>query len=429
MKLISYTFLNLHSSAYMSLAATFPLRATRNHTENYQGQEVFCIQQSTLTNERFLLCESKWNDGSMLESNKTTENPEEAEESMSSNDAISSNDFLGSSMKQSFDETLLHSSTCLEDDCRTCLSTNLDGTDNTVLHSNESTFLQEPYSSSQSSTSSCGSNPENKTLESKEVDCMNQNSTSANLNSRDTTHLLRSSGKCYSCSECISKSKSELENNAEDSNRCEGTMEVDLQFTPNEKYHESIDSVGNFQNQEIQLAGDVNARCCLSSECNNQTKIGIKKPTEIYNYNQEKMESGSQPSLIDDSSKKLDIDAEKVQSQESVIQANDITNDAEEKEAQKHLEDRDSNDFNDEKKTEIPQGKAKKSKMKEEIDWNSLQEKWNSMMRAYPGCEPRSNDHMDSVDWEAVRSAEPMKIADAIKERGQHNIMARRIKV
>ncbi|XP_022996087.1 protein ROS1-like [Cucurbita maxima] len=291
---------HLSSSAYMSLAATFPLCATRNHTEYYQGQDVFCTQQSTQRNKGYFLYESEWNNDSMLESNKKTGDREEVEQLISANDAILSQDFMGSSVKQSLDDTL-HSSTCFEDDCGIGLFTNLDGTDNmdgtdnTVLHPNKSTSVQEPYSSSPTSTSSHKSNQENEILESKEV-------------------------------------------------------EVDLRVTPNEKSQSSA-SAEKFQNQEIQLTGDVN-----------------------------------------------------------------------------DLEDRDSNDFSDEKMTDISKGTAKKSKMKPEMDWNSLKEKWDSMRRTYSVHEPRSRDHMDSVDWEEVGSADPIKIAAAIKERGQHNTIARRIK-
>uniref|UniRef100_A0A9I9DP18 HhH-GPD domain-containing protein n=1 Tax=Cucumis melo TaxID=3656 RepID=A0A9I9DP18_CUCME len=399
---------HLSSSAYMSLAATFPLP----ETENYHGEEIFCIQQSTQRNEKLFLCESKWDNGRM-ETNKATGDPEEAKELMSVDDAISSQDCQGLSIKENHDSTLL-SSICLEDDCGTCLSKNLDDTDNLALHSNKSTFEKEPYSSSQNSTSSCGSNQKNRTSESKEVGWRDQNPISGNFNSSDTMHTPRSLGKCYSSAECISKSKSGLENNAEDSNRCE-EIAVDLQFAPNEKSQGFFASTEKFQNQEIQLIGDVNAQCPLCSESN-----------------EGKMEAGSQLSSdIDDSSQKVDFDVEKVQSQESVTQASNNTNEAKEKEkkeAKGYLEDGNPNHLNDEKETNNPKGKAKKSKMKPEVDWNSLREKWDSMRREHPPCEPRSHDHMDSVDWEAVRCAEPTKIADAIKERGQHNIIAGRIK-
>ncbi|XP_031742557.1 uncharacterized protein LOC101216331 isoform X2 [Cucumis sativus] len=398
---------HLSSSAYMSLAATFPLL----ETENYHGEEIFCIQQSTQRNERLFLRESKWNNDSMMETNKATGDPEEAKELMSADDAISSQGCQGSSIKENHDLTLL-SSTCLEDDCGTCLFKNLDDTDNLALHSDKSTFEKEPYSSNQDSTLSCGSNKKNRTSEYKEVGWRDQNPISGNLNPSDTVHTPRSLGKCYSSAECISKSKSGLENNAEDSNSCE-EMAVDLQFTPNEKSQGFIGSIEKFQNQEIQLIGDVNAKCSLCSESN-----------------EGKMEAGSQfSSDIDNSSLLVDFDVERVQSDESVVPASENTNKAKEKEKKEvkgYLEDRNPNHLNDEKETD--KGKAKKSKMKPEVDWNSLREKWDSLRRKHPPCEPRSRDHMDSVDWEAVRFAEPTKIADAIKERGQHNIIAGRIK-
>lgn len=41
----------------------------------------------------------------------------------------------------------------------------------------------------------------------------------------------------------------------------------------------------------------------------------------------------------------------------------------------------------------------------------------------------RSPDTMDSVDWEAVRSADVNEISETIRERGMNNRLAERIKV
>lgn len=67
--------------------------------------------------------------------------------------------------------------------------------------------------------------------------------------------------------------------------------------------------------------------------------------------------------------------------------------------------------------------KKKEEKKKEnEIDWDELRRTWNRNGE-------RNNDHKDSVNWEAVRRAHASEIADAIKARGQHNIIADRLKV
>lgn len=67
--------------------------------------------------------------------------------------------------------------------------------------------------------------------------------------------------------------------------------------------------------------------------------------------------------------------------------------------------------------------KKKEEKKKEnELDWDELRRTWQRNGE-------RNNDHKDSVDWEAVRRADASEIADAIKARGQHNIIADRIKV
>ncbi|XP_059446497.1 transcriptional activator DEMETER-like [Corylus avellana] len=74
----------------------------------------------------------------------------------------------------------------------------------------------------------------------------------------------------------------------------------------------------------------------------------------------------------------------------------------------------------DETKAAATRGKKKIKKVEEEIDWDELR-------RTYSSAKPRGSNQMDSVDWEAVRCAEHKDVADAIKERGQHNIIAGRI--
>ncbi|KAJ0020769.1 hypothetical protein Pint_31971 [Pistacia integerrima] len=55
-------------------------------------------------------------------------------------------------------------------------------------------------------------------------------------------------------------------------------------------------------------------------------------------------------------------------------------------------------------------------------------EDWELMRKMYSSGKPRSSDHMDSVDWEAVRCADVGDIAESIQDRGQQNIIAGRIK-
>lgn len=54
---------------------------------------------------------------------------------------------------------------------------------------------------------------------------------------------------------------------------------------------------------------------------------------------------------------------------------------------------------------------------------------WEEVRKRYQRHEKRSNEHKDSVDWEAIRQAPVDEIADTIKKRGQHNNIAKRIKV
>ncbi|KAL5832674.1 hypothetical protein ACOSQ3_016348 [Xanthoceras sorbifolium] len=71
--------------------------------------------------------------------------------------------------------------------------------------------------------------------------------------------------------------------------------------------------------------------------------------------------------------------------------------------------------------------KAKKASPKEKKKDNQEQKDWELFRKMYATGEQTSSDCMDSVDWEAVRLAEPKEVAKAIKDRGQHNIIAGRI--
>lgn len=73
----------------------------------------------------------------------------------------------------------------------------------------------------------------------------------------------------------------------------------------------------------------------------------------------------------------------------------------------------------------------KERQMKEEQeDEEQDRQHWESLRREYmPMCTPRRSDHADSVDWEAVRCADLDKVAKAIEGRGQHYVIAIRIKV
>ncbi|KAH9601925.1 hypothetical protein KSS87_014754 [Heliosperma pusillum] len=67
-------------------------------------------------------------------------------------------------------------------------------------------------------------------------------------------------------------------------------------------------------------------------------------------------------------------------------------------------------------------GKAGKGK-KSEFDWDSLRRE-----AQVNGKKPKTANTMDSLDWEAVRHANVNVIADTIKERGMNNVLAVRIK-
>lgn len=62
---------------------------------------------------------------------------------------------------------------------------------------------------------------------------------------------------------------------------------------------------------------------------------------------------------------------------------------------------------------------------KKAFDWDSLRKE----VQSKSGKKERSKDAMDSLNYEAVRSAAVKEISDAIKERGMNNMLAERIKV
>lgn len=76
---------------------------------------------------------------------------------------------------------------------------------------------------------------------------------------------------------------------------------------------------------------------------------------------------------------------------------------------------------NDEKK------KTRKQKEQEE-EMKKKREYWDLLRKIYTK-NFRSEDYMDSVDWEAVRVAKPRVLAQTIASRGQHNIIGGRVQV
>lgn len=66
--------------------------------------------------------------------------------------------------------------------------------------------------------------------------------------------------------------------------------------------------------------------------------------------------------------------------------------------------------------------KVQKSKTPE-IDWLKMKTKYCKENKE------RNEDHTDSVDWDAVRRAPAEEVAEAIKKRGQHNILAASMQV
>ncbi|ONK77095.1 uncharacterized protein A4U43_C02F3050 [Asparagus officinalis] len=79
----------------------------------------------------------------------------------------------------------------------------------------------------------------------------------------------------------------------------------------------------------------------------------------------------------------------------------------------------------DENLNDTSKGKKGKANIaKEKYDWDSLRKE----VLQNGGNKERSEDTMDSLDYDALRCAEVSEIAEAIKERGQHFNLSKRIK-
>ncbi|XP_028777192.1 protein ROS1A isoform X2 [Neltuma alba] len=71
-----------------------------------------------------------------------------------------------------------------------------------------------------------------------------------------------------------------------------------------------------------------------------------------------------------------------------------------------------------------PKGKKPGKDKKKQVDWDNLR----VQAQLQEGKREKTADTMDSLDWDAVRCANVNEIADAIKERGMNNMLAGRIK-
>ena len=73
---------------------------------------------------------------------------------------------------------------------------------------------------------------------------------------------------------------------------------------------------------------------------------------------------------------------------------------------------------------------TKKSKKQEEnkMILKKKRKQWEALRKIHTRSD-RHIDHVDSIDWEAVRNAKVGEVAEAIRMRGQHNIIAKKIQV
>jgi len=73
---------------------------------------------------------------------------------------------------------------------------------------------------------------------------------------------------------------------------------------------------------------------------------------------------------------------------------------------------------------------TKKSKKQEEkmLILKKKRKQWEALRKIHTRSD-RHIDHVDSIDWEAVRNAKVGEVAEAIKMRGQHKVIAKKIQV
>lgn len=84
-----------------------------------------------------------------------------------------------------------------------------------------------------------------------------------------------------------------------------------------------------------------------------------------------------------------------------------------------------SNEFKELKPASSRSQSKQVAKEKDNINWDNLRKRTETNGKT----RQRTEDTMDSLDWEAIRCADVNEIAHAIRERGMNNMLAERIKV
>ncbi|RHN71654.1 putative DNA glycosylase, helix-turn-helix, base-excision DNA repair [Medicago truncatula] len=92
-----------------------------------------------------------------------------------------------------------------------------------------------------------------------------------------------------------------------------------------------------------------------------------------------------------------------------------------------YLIERKSNSSSNKEETHHDTKKSKKQEEKMMI-LKKKRQKWEALRKIHSRSD-RHIDHVDSIDWEAVRNAKVGEVAEAIKMRGQHNIIAKKIQL
>ncbi|XP_058779731.1 DNA glycosylase/AP lyase ROS1-like [Vicia villosa] len=85
-----------------------------------------------------------------------------------------------------------------------------------------------------------------------------------------------------------------------------------------------------------------------------------------------------------------------------------------------------ANDYPKVGKKQTPTTKKTKNQEEKEMLLEKKRQYWDTL-RKYHSDKPRHDDHMDFVDWKAVKDAKAGEVAKAIEIRGQHRIIAGRV--
>ncbi|KAJ1418870.1 Permuted single zf-CXXC unit [Sesbania bispinosa] len=168
-----------------------------------------------------------------------------------------------------------------------------------------------------------------------------------------------------------------------------------------------------------------------SISCNEYTlKMPNSGVLEVNCYDPLKIQTSSSGTLKnkDENDKRSSFPTRKSKSQAAVSHSQRQTQDLKQKSRELDFGDHNYAKRNENSKMDSAavklRGRERGKEKKDDFDWDSLR----IQAQAKAGKREKTENTMDSLDWDAVRRADVKEIADAIKERGMNNMLAERIK-